>query len=198
MSDGGKQDKRSDDGNFQITAASIDQTSASKTETESSSTPTLLSTMDGYQRPIQDDDPQRSISPLEWKKKGNVYFGKEDWEQALHAYLCGLSVLQEQRATLAADPLEVALRSNMAFVLLKLQRYDQAEEECNQLLKISPANSKGTIRPIKIEVVSLMLSIFLKNCISDVAKSYPSTGVCTRGPLLFTRQQKTGLHRCHR
>lgn len=177
MPDGGEQDKRSDDGNFQISDASeIDQTSASTPASESSSVPSFQAAMDGHRRTIQDSN----LSPLEWKKMGNVYFGKEDWEQALHVYRRGLTALREQRPALeekyhgvnvseaqslpirqtavaesisglspagasAADPLEVALRSNTAFVLLKLQQYDQAEEECNQLLKIDPTNSKCTI-----------------------------------------------------
>ncbi len=161
--DRGEPDKSSEDGNFQ--ASPLDQQSQTTTPShESTSEETLQSTMNNPQQTAKKDESQikiaDGISPLEWKKRGNVYFGKEDWEQASHSYRSGLKALREQRFgsengqsplipssakfnEFLADPVEVALRSNMAFVLLKLQHYDQAEEECNQLLKISPTNIKG-------------------------------------------------------
>jgi hypothetical protein len=187
ISEGGERDNSSEDGDFQISDASKDQqkSSASTPTTVSASVSMLAaSEIDPRQRQKEDHDSTREdkdpISPLEWKRRGNVYFGKEDWKQALDAYHAGLTALLNQRvahrkqldgnnvsemppaaisATTAvesksagsslvgeastADPLEVAIRSNMAFVLLKLHLYDRAEEECNQLLSISPFNSKG-------------------------------------------------------
>ena len=184
--DGGEHHNGSDDGDFQIPGASKDQMNVTTPGPESTSTSALTSTADGRQGQNEHNDSQDEIedqvSPSEWKKKGNVFFGKEDWDRALHAYHSGLTAfLKEQRLALeeesngenvaesqlpsksataavesisgsasasVANPLEVALRSNMAFVLLKLQQYDRAEEECNQLLAISPINSKGTMLPI--------------------------------------------------
>ena len=186
ISEGGEQDNSSDDGDFQIPDASKDhQSSASIPAPESTSVPTLASTIDLRQSQKEDHDSRKKNedpnSPLEWKRKGNVYFGKEEWKQALDAYHSGLTALLEQRlahreeldgdnvsemasasisaitvvesksgsslvgAASTANLLEVAIRSNMAFVLLKLHMYDRAEEDCNQLLSISPFNSKGMI-----------------------------------------------------
>lgn len=159
ISDGGERDKASEDGNSKVSDAPIDQrnpsTPTSESASESASVPAISAPT------VEDGEAQKNlddgISPLEWKNRGNVYFGKEDWEQASHAYRSGLAALRERPPSTAAatsaddtvDPVEVALRSNMAFVLLKLQQYDQAEEECNQLLKIDPANVKGTILSIE-------------------------------------------------
>merc|ERR1719162_2911398 len=45
--------------------------------------------------------------------------------------------------------LESALRLNIAFALLKLQRYQKVEEECDRILLISPTNSKAFYRRAK-------------------------------------------------
>lgn len=160
--------ERSDDG-------SNDNPTMNGSESKTAATSSALpSTMDGNRSTMNGnhDEPKEvySISALEWKKKGNVFFANEDWKEAMNAYRCGLVSLQEERQGLKqdetdaqsesisptlitesipestkVDPLEVALRSNLAFVLLKLQQYDQAEDECNQVLKIAPGNSKGMI-----------------------------------------------------
>jgi hypothetical protein len=106
----------------------------------------------------------RSTTSLDWKNEGNDFVKKKDWENALHAYRSGLSALLLQTSHILNDDdkssisfslshdtststsLEVALRSNIAFVHLKLHHYQLAEEECNQILSISPSNSKGTYR----------------------------------------------------
>ena len=115
--------------------------------------------------PVPERKVEDSRSPSDWKRKGNVYFGKEDWDQALDAYRSGLSALLRQKQSSqkestpseasvsnrksspgvspAVDPVEVALRSNTAFVLLKLHQYSQAEEECDHLLLACPLNAKG-------------------------------------------------------
>ena len=160
--------ERSDDG-------SNDNPTMNGSESKTAATPSALpSTMDGNRSTMNGNhaEPKEgdSISALEWKKKGNVFFANEDWTEAMNAYRCGLVSLQEERQAptqdetdaqsesisptsitepipepTKADPLEVALRSNLAFVLLKLQQYDQAETECNQVLKIAPGNSKGAL-----------------------------------------------------
>ncbi|VEU40165.1 unnamed protein product [Pseudo-nitzschia multistriata] len=114
--------------------------------------------------PVGSKGEPRSWSPLGWKAEGNVRFGNEDWEGALAAYRSGLEALeqqeqqqqqqqQQQQRKTGTEPtntddraLEIALRSNAAFSLLKLQRYDRAEEECSTLLSISPHNSKALYR----------------------------------------------------
>lgn len=113
---------------------------------------------------------ETTMSPSDWKNEGNVHFGNEDWEKALLAYHSGLAAMFRQTEPLEqeihhncnpsdskseahidtlhannTDPLEIALRSNISFVLLKLQQYVQAEGECSRLLLISPQNSKGTV-----------------------------------------------------
>jgi tetratricopeptide (TPR) repeat protein len=191
----------SDDGDIRMRDASNDQISAtawtqSPPECASASGPasSLPSPTDRPQGPQENGSNSDLITPWEWKKTGNEYFGAEDWIRALHAYYSGLSALLKQRQQLALrnehegdnnsewpstststststtaevesnlnssstpDPLEVALRSNIAFVLIKLQRYDRAQEECNQLLSISPLNCKGTMKIIPSRVNDCLL-----------------------------------------
>lgn len=185
ISIGGEQDNSSDEGDFPIPDASKCQSSASSPTPDSSSVPVLPCSVEHRQSEKEGNDSQKKngkpISPLEWKKKGNGFFGREEWERALHAYNSGLTALLAHRPTFREEidsdngwnttstsisatpaiestsrsslgvasptnPLEVALRSNMAFVLLKLQRYDRAEEECKLMLSISPFNSKALYR----------------------------------------------------
>jgi hypothetical protein len=99
-----------------------------------------------------------STTPLDWKNEGNGFVNKKDWKNALHAYRSGLSALLLQTQTShTSTSLEVALRSNIAFVHLKLHHYQLAEEECNQILSISPSNSKGTYRNLKKKIDSLIV-----------------------------------------
>ena len=164
ISDGGERDKASEDGNSKVSREPIDQRNPSTPGHESASVPSINDPT------IEHDESQKKlgdeISPLVWKKRGNVYFGKEDWEQASRAYRSGLAALRERLpSTAAADPVEVALRSNMAFVLLRLQQYDQAEEECNQLLKIDPTNVKGMILSIDTNISLRMMLWHVPFCI---------------------------------
>ena len=168
--DVGRDDRSSDDGDFPKSNALEDLSSTSMTG--SKSVDKFRTKIEHHQSEEEDNsfrNNREPISPLEWKRRGNDYFGKEDWNRAMHAYDSGLRALTEQKAaiqeqqqsdnisattstsaefddTQAPIHLEVALRSNMAFVLLKLQNYNRAEEECNQLLLVSPSNSKGKIK----------------------------------------------------
>lgn len=164
ISDGGERDNASDDGNSKVSVESIDQRNPSTPGHEPASVPSINGPTIKHlesQKKLGDE-----VSPLEWKSRGNVYFGKEDWEQASHAYRSGLEALRERPpSTAAADPVEVALRSNMAFVLLKLQQYDQADEECNQLLKIDPTNVKGTILSIDRNISLQMMLWHVPFCV---------------------------------
>ena len=148
--------------------STTDHTQNQNEEKEITMSPTLPSTIDQDQN--QNEEKEIIMTPLDWKNEGNVRFGKEDWGGALYAYRSGLvAILRQTESTQQEathddtasnmprtatsslvvsspeNPLEIALRSNIVYVLLKLQQYDRSEEECNQLLSISPQNSKGTI-----------------------------------------------------
>ena len=75
---------------------------------------------------------------LAWKERGNAYYGKKEFAKALNAYQSGIDELEEKDSSLA-----IALRSNLARSLLKLEQFDQAYEECTQILKVDPQNTKG-------------------------------------------------------
>lgn len=99
------------------------------------------------------------MTPLDWKNEGNGFVDRKDWDKALRSYRSGLSTLlksshtsDDNRDIASTDialssttntSLEVALRSNIAFVLLKMRRFQLAKEECNHILSTSPSNSKG-------------------------------------------------------
>jgi tetratricopeptide (TPR) repeat protein len=85
---------------------------------------------------------------LEWKDKGNVFYSQKNLDEALEAYKTGLNFLEEeelqqQQQTSSTSDLAIALRSNVALVLLKLQHYPQAEQECTKVVELDPSNSKG-------------------------------------------------------
>ena len=81
---------------------------------------------------------------LEWKERGNVYYGRRDFEQAAKAYQAGLDALPIDYDTSSDDSsLFIALRSNLAMVLIKIEQFEQAEEHCTNILKIDPQNTKG-------------------------------------------------------
>ena len=86
------------------------------------------------------------LPPEDWKILGNSLVKKKEWENALHAYRSGLSSLMKSSYN---SDLESALRLNIAFALLKLQRYQKVEEECDRILLISPTNSKAFYRRAK-------------------------------------------------
>lgn len=87
-----------------------------------------------------------NLTPEDWKILGNSLVKKKEWENALHAYRSGLSSLKKSSYN---SDLESALRLNIAFALLKLQRYQKVEEECDRILLISPTNSKAFYRRAK-------------------------------------------------
>jgi tetratricopeptide (TPR) repeat protein len=77
---------------------------------------------------------------LAWKERGNAYYGKRDFAEAAKAYQAGMDALDEEQDL----SLAIALRSNLAMVLLKLEEYQQADEECTRILQVDPENTKGT------------------------------------------------------
>lgn len=75
---------------------------------------------------------------IQWKERGNVHYGKKEYGEAAMAYKTGLQLLEGSDLTL-----ELALRANLAMVLLKLEKFDKAEEECDKILEQDSANTKG-------------------------------------------------------
>jgi len=99
------------------------------------------------------------MTPLDWKNEGKGFVDRKDWDKALHSYRSGLSTLLQtshilddnrditRTAVALSSPtstsLEVALRSNIALVLLKMDCFQLAKEECDHILSASPSNWKG-------------------------------------------------------
>jgi tetratricopeptide (TPR) repeat protein len=99
-------------------------------------------------RPPLPSPPPPSVEEkaTEWKDKGNLYFGQKDLQRALDAYQAGITILTSSSSISMCDSvttLEVALRSNLAQVLLKMNNYDRALEECNFALDLQPQSPKG-------------------------------------------------------
>lgn len=79
-------------------------------------------------------------SALKWKERGNVSYGKSDFKEAIKAYEKGLDLLQDGDSST-----EMALRANLAMVLLKLKDFERADKECSHILSKDPENTKGTL-----------------------------------------------------
>lgn len=95
---------------------------------------------------IGDDDQvaQSSSSSLDWKERGNNYYGNRDFGEAAKAYQAGLDALQlEEQNNNADESLPIALRSNLAMTLLKLEEFQRAADECTRILETDPKNTKG-------------------------------------------------------
>lgn len=101
------------------------------------------------------DSPQELA--LQYKEQGNVYYGKKEYEKAAEAYQAGLDCSRRRSQSCQEDEEDVepipipkttasvaiALRSNLAMALLKLQRFDVADIECSRILLVDPQNVKG-------------------------------------------------------
>jgi tetratricopeptide (TPR) repeat protein len=91
---------------------------------------------------VQEKDPEQRA--LECKEEGNLYYGKRDFAQAAQAYDAGLQALEQQQQQQHSDPtLAIALRSNLAMVLLKMEEFQRADQECTKILNVDPQNTKG-------------------------------------------------------
>jgi len=102
------------------------------------------------------------MTPLDWKNEGKGFVDRKDWDKALHSYRSGLSALLKTSHVLDANrditstavalssptstSLELALRSNIALVLLKMDCFHLAKEECDHILSASPSNWKALYR----------------------------------------------------
>lgn len=88
---------------------------------------------------------------LEWKDRGNAHYGQREFEQAAKAYQAGLDALPQHMLTTPStrssdmedDDLPVALRSNLALTLIKLEEFDRAEGECSAVLETFGPHAKG-------------------------------------------------------
>ena len=74
---------------------------------------------------------------LHYKAEGNRFYGNKEYEKAATAYKLGLALNNSE-----SHDLEVALRSNLAMVLLKLEQFDAVQEECNIALTMDPGQTK--------------------------------------------------------
>jgi tetratricopeptide (TPR) repeat protein len=83
----------------------------------------------------KDDSHQTTV---QWKERGNIHYGKKEYAEAAKAYETGLSLLEDSDGSLA-----LALRANLAMVLLKLKEFKKAEDECSRILEKDPENTKG-------------------------------------------------------
>lgn len=80
-----------------------------------------------------------------WKDRGNSLYGSQQYDQAVTAYRAGLQILQEQAGdSQESDSLSIPLRGNLAMTLLKLEKFEEANEECTYVLDRYPDQTKGT------------------------------------------------------
>lgn len=81
-----------------------------------------------------------SLTPEEWKEKGNAEFNKGNWVEALNCYTNALKLSKEENAEKAI------FYKNRAAVHLKQQHYDSAIKDCDEALKICPKDPKALFR----------------------------------------------------
>ena len=86
---------------------------------------------------------QQQEQGLEYKDRGNELFGQRKFQEAADAYRQGLAVA----GTPVHDELAVALRSNLAITLIKLEEFDEAELQCTLILESHPPITKGMLAP---------------------------------------------------
>ncbi|KAI2513306.1 ubiquitin-specific protease [Fragilaria crotonensis] len=74
---------------------------------------------------------------LHYKAEGNRYYGNKEYAKAATAYKLGLALDNSD-----THDLEVALRSNLAMVLLKMEKFDAVEDECTIALALDSTQTK--------------------------------------------------------
>ena len=86
----------------------------------------------------EEEEEEKGRTALEWKDVGNDFFSKKDYARAVEAYECGLAESMKEDVSVS-----ITLRSNLAMVLIKLEDFQRAEQECNSILEEDPENTKG-------------------------------------------------------
>jgi tetratricopeptide (TPR) repeat protein len=110
--------------------------------------------------PAEEEDEDLTVTDptgtaLEWKDRGNDHFAEKDYAKAVEAYESGLEALNDNNNNNNNNisgsgngsggdvSTAIALRSNLAMVLIKLEDFHRAEQECSSILKEDPENTKG-------------------------------------------------------
>ncbi|XP_035736786.1 protein unc-45 homolog B-like isoform X1 [Vespa mandarinia] len=83
---------------------------------------------------------KETLTPQEWKEKGNEEFNKGNWTEAFSSYTNALKLTNEENAEKAI------FYKNRAAVCLKQQNYDRAIKDCDEALKICPKDPKALFR----------------------------------------------------
>jgi tetratricopeptide (TPR) repeat protein len=94
----------------------------------------------------KDSQTSRIRMSLEWKERGNAHYGKREFEEAATAYQSGIDALPvspKPNNDNDYEDLAVALRSNLAIALIKLEQFDRADQECTAILESHAPNTKG-------------------------------------------------------
>ena len=95
-----------------------------------------------------DERRQKTRTASEWKDIGNDYFKKTDYAKAVEAYESGIEALTSSSSSSSTDDdavVATALRTNLAMVLIKLEDFQRAEQECTSILQEDPKNTKGKV-----------------------------------------------------
>lgn len=81
-----------------------------------------------------------TLTPAEWKERGNEAFNKGDFDEALHCYTSAIKLTKEDNFDK-----QVYLK-NRAAVHLKKENYQDVVKDCDAALKIAPKDPKALFR----------------------------------------------------
>lgn len=81
-----------------------------------------------------------TLTPQEWKEKGNEEFNKGNWTEAFSCYTNALKLTTEENTEKAI------FYKNRAAVSLKQQNYNKAIKDCDEALKICQKDPKALFR----------------------------------------------------
>ena len=109
--------------------------------------------------PSQEEEEDLSAQILSAKDEGNQHYAARQWNEAARCYCAGLEL-----CSIEEKDLEAALRSNLAQCLLKMEKYAEAQEQCNLVLTLDPANPKVWYR----RALAREQLGFLKEALEDV------------------------------
>ena len=91
-------------------------------------------------------DPRPARTAVSCKEQGNKLFCNQNFKQACATYQYGLELLLQDIDNDIDDETELALRSNLAMVLIKLEQWQPAEDECTAVLVKDPNHIKAWYR----------------------------------------------------